>query len=246
MDLSNLSSDLPPTKLLELVSVLDLNRELASEFKNAAKSVASLYNASGNTTDAKPAKTEFANAARAVASLYRLGSNSNVLLMHKGYLECLDDLLEVISNDEDIENWVLTKRAELTNRYNNRDKDGVSANSELGTGGSGVLAVEEAPETELSELHLPSEYEFMFPLELSSKLHFRSALSPLSVTYKRSKRQDRPRKKLTQQQENSGSSEYESDVTDANEDIETKKRRALQSLHDVAKRRRRDPASDDD
>lgn len=101
MDLSNLSSDLPSTQNLEQVSLLELNKELTSEFKNAAKSVAALYNSTGDT---KQQKAQFADAAKAVASLYRLGTNSNVLLMHKGYLECLDDLLGVITNGEDIEN----------------------------------------------------------------------------------------------------------------------------------------------
>lgn len=242
MDLSKLSSDLPPTKSLEQLSVLDINRELTDEFKNAAKSVASLYNASGASGDSKSAKVEFANAAKAVASLYRLGSNSNVLLMHKGYLECLDDMLKVISNSEDIENWVLTKRAELTNFYNNKDKGSGNGSAEP------VAAVNaDSADPENTDFHLPAEYEFMLPVELNSKLHFRPSLSPFSVNYKRSKKKsegnNRPRKSLVQQQDNSGSSDYESDVTDGNEDAEMKKRRALQTFHEVAKRRRRDPPS---
>lgn len=119
MDLSNLSSNLPLVKSLEQVSLVDINKDLTNEFKNTAKAVASLYNSASQPENGdKYLKTEFADAAKAVASLYRTGNSSNVLLMHKGYLDCLDDLLQIITSGEDIENWVLTKRAELTNFYN--------------------------------------------------------------------------------------------------------------------------------
>lgn len=224
MDLSNLSSTLPPTNSLEQVSVLELNKELTDEFKNAAKSVASLYNATNTAPDVKSAKLEFAHAAKAVASLYRLGSNHNTLAMHKGYLDCLDDLLHIISNGEDIENWALTKRAELTNSYNNKDKEGAQIDQ---------------LDLESTDFKLPTDYEFMLPLELTTNLHFRPSLAPLSVTYKRLKKKDR-RRMLSA--ENSGLSDCESDET---EDVETKKRRALQIMHE-GKRRRREPPSDND
>lgn len=130
MDLSKLSKDLPATSNFEHVSVASLNVELADQFKTAAKSVTSLYNAGSrketskdtrDTKDSIDTKTAFSNAARAVASLYRAGTECTVLSMHKGYLDSLDDLLQVISNGEDIENWVLTKRAELVNYYNQKD-----------------------------------------------------------------------------------------------------------------------------
>lgn len=231
MDLSNLSSDLPPTKSLEQISVSDVKKELTDEFKNAATSVAALYNVSGNGGE-KHAKVEFANAARAVASLYRLGSNSNTLLMDKGYLACLDDLLQVIANNDDIENWALTKRAEVTNHYNNKDRDVTSAAS---------------ADLENTEFSLPTEYEFMVPLELNSNMHFRPTLSPFSVTYKRPKKKvERSRRTHAQSQENSGSSEYESDVAENSDDVEMKKRRVFHSVHDNSKRRRREPPSETD
>lgn len=234
MDLSNLSSDLPPTKSLEQISVSDLKKELTDEFKNAAKSVASLYNASGNGGE-KNAKSEFANAARSVASLYRLGSNSNALLMDKGYLACLDELLEVIANDDDIENWALTKRAEVTNHYNNKDRDHNSP------------ASSDPVDLESADFSLPTEYEFMVPLELNSNMHFQPTLAPFSVNYKRPKKKaERSRRSLAQPQENSGSSDYESDVAENSDDVEKKKRKVFQSLQDSTKRRRREPPSDSD
>lgn len=124
MDLSKLSKDLPPTTNIQHISVPRLNAELTDQFKNAAKSVTSLYNATNRKdtcSDGGAAKVAFSTAAKAVASLYRLGTEHNVLLMHKGYLDCLDDLLQVLSNDGDMENWILTKRAELLNYYNQKE-----------------------------------------------------------------------------------------------------------------------------
>lgn len=140
MDLSNLSSNLPFVRSLEQVSLADLNKDLTTEFKNTAKTVVSLYNSASQPENGeKNLKTEFADAAKAVAALYRTGNNSNVLLMHKGYLDCLDDLLQIITSGEDIENWVLTKRAELTNLYN--------SNSNRGTPTEKEKAEKLAPET---------------------------------------------------------------------------------------------------
>lgn len=119
MDLSNLSSNLPFVESLEQVSLAELNKDLTNEFKNTAKAVASLYNSAPAPEDRESGmKAKFSEAAKAVASLYRTGTNSNVLLTHKGYLDCLDDLLQILTSGEDMENWVLTKRAELTNLYN--------------------------------------------------------------------------------------------------------------------------------
>lgn len=232
MDLSNLSSDLPSTQNLEQVSILELNKELTSEFKNAAKSVAALYNSTGDT---KQQKAQFADAAKAVASLYRLGTNSNVLLMHKGYLECLDDLLGVITNGEDIENWALTKRAEVTK--NNTTKERLPSSQEI---------VQD-------DLHIPHDYEFSLPPELALSLHFRPTFAPLSVNYRRPRSRDsrKPdkrshRKPVTLNHEASQSSDNESEGTELSEDAETKKRRALRSLHDAVKRRKLDSSSDNE
>lgn len=136
MDLSKLSKDLPATSNFEHVSLNSLNAELTDQFKTAAKSVTSLYNSgtrketlkdTKDVRDTADTKAAFSNAARAVASLYRTGTECTVLSMHKGYLDSLDDLLQVISNGEDVENWVLTKRAELVNYYNQKDTRDTSA-----------------------------------------------------------------------------------------------------------------------
>lgn len=238
MDLSNLSSDLPLTKNLEQTSLLELNKELTSEFKNAAKSVAALYNSTGN---AKQLKTEFSEAAKAVASLYRLGSNSSVLLMHKGYLECLDDLLEAITNGADIENWALTKRAEIVKKYSSKEK---------------VTPPQEPVQEPIqeSDCPLPQEYEFNLPKELALSLHFRPTFAPLSINYRRPRAKDSRRREKNGNRkpvalngfDGSQSSDNDSEASDLGEDVETKKRRALQSLHEVAKRRKMDSSSDND
>lgn len=163
MDLSNLSSDLPPTAPLEHISVNELSRELTAEFKNAAKSVAALYNsASQPETPGKTNKVEFANAARSVASLYRLTNNAKSVLLNKGYLECLDDLLHVITNGDDIENWALTKRAEITNSYNQQ-----------------IPSLADSA----ADAHLPSEYDFSMTLDLSPGYNFRPSVPLLSVNH---------------------------------------------------------------
>lgn len=205
MDLSKLSSDLPTTKSLDHLTVTDLNRDLTDEFRNAAKSVAALYNAPGSGTDSKT--SEFAHAARSVASLYRLASNSTVVSRQMGYLECLDDLLQVLANGEDMENWILAKRAELTN-HNAKDKN------------------EPVPEAE--EFHLPTEHEFSLPPELNANMHFRASLAPFSVTYKRTKSRGRPRRFVPSE---SGSSD------DSDDDPVGKKRRALQTFEAKRRRR---------
>lgn len=205
MDLSNLSSNLPATKSLEQVSLIEVTKDLAAEFKNAAKSVASLYNSTQ-----KPPKVEFANAAKAVASLYRLGSGSTVLLRNKGYLDCLDDLLQMIANGDDIENWALTKRAEITNHYNKEHK-------------------------EEEDFALPSEYEFTLPAELASNIAFRPSFAPLSVTYRAKKKMYK--KKLVNQSSGSSEESDESDVEkkrklrSANEQVKRRKKEAS-SDHD--------------
>lgn len=239
MDLSNLSSELPPTKSLEQVSPLELSKELTGEFKNAAKSVASLYNLG---SDSKKSQSEFSNAAKAVATLYRLGSNASGLLLHKGYLECLDDLLGAITNGDDIENWALTKRAELLNYYNNKDKPVASLSS----------PPESASDHETAhELSLPTEYDFSLSPELALSLHFRPGFAPLSVSsYKRPKSRRRDHGRLRQSQtpthDSGPSTDNDSESSESNDDVEQKKRRALQSLHEHVKKRKMDPPSDND
>lgn len=229
MDLSNLSSNLPPSRALEKVSLREMSKELTGEFKNAAKSVASLYSAKGG--DPADVKAEFANAAKAVASLYRYSSNSNVLLMHKGYLECLDDLLDKISNAEDIENWALTKRAELTNMYKNKENKEIHAGSAVSP--RDVLDTEQ-----------PSEFGFDFPVELASSLQFKPSFPPLSVTYKRKNRSE-PRHRLKGTTYDASSSySDESDYTDSSDELEVRKRRGSGSHHEACKRRKMGASSD--
>lgn len=103
MDLSNLSSNLPPSRPVTDSQLRDLDSEVTREFKNAANSV---------------------------ASLYRLSNQKNQMYRHKGYLDCLDDVLNMIRlhkikhgerdnprrrdyDELDLENWALTKKAEL-------------------------------------------------------------------------------------------------------------------------------------
>ncbi|ODV79954.1 uncharacterized protein CANTADRAFT_42549, partial [Suhomyces tanzawaensis NRRL Y-17324] len=169
MDLSNLSFDLPPTKPVNQTAIDDLSRDLTTEFKNAAKSVAKLYNSSvaGNSTSPNH-KAEFANAAKSVAALYRTTHNATLLLQYNGYLNCLDDLLEIIANDGDVENWALTKRAEITNMNNAEDK----------------AEVADKPASASSELfQFPHEFKFSFNHDLQPKRPFVPGMAPLSVEH---------------------------------------------------------------
>lgn len=85
-NISNLSSNLPPTRPVNNQTLNEIDRELNQEFRDAAN---------------------------AVASLYKLSLQKKTLLKHQGYLDCLNDLLNVIKNDGDIETWALSKRMEL-------------------------------------------------------------------------------------------------------------------------------------
>lgn len=220
MDLSSLTSGLPPTKLLEHVSVSDLNKDLTDEFKNAAKLIALLYNSCLLAEENRAlVKKEFAGAAKAVASLYRLGSHSSVLSMHKGYLDCLDDLLHVIANGEDIEDWALSKRAELTNHYNLKEKVEREADREPKPHGEikadkSLHKTPERDELESDEgaesqgFSIPVDYEFAVPGDLASTLRFRPSFAPLSVNLRKMK--DR-RKHVAKRVETASSEESGSD-----------------------------------
>lgn len=219
MDLSKLSSDLPSTTNIETVSLSKLNSELTDQFKNAAKSVTSLYNVTSKNSKEEVAvnKAAFSDSARAVASLYRTGTECNTLLMHKGYLDSLDDVLQVITQGDDIENWVLTKRAEIVNYYNHKeDKDLTSkakspivpssasgsnsapalpktADSGLtsNAGSKQITAASSSPTLSVTEFDLEqliaSEVGFNMSLSFATDLRFRPSFPPLSMTYKRRK-----------------------------------------------------------
>lgn len=136
MDLSNLSSNLPLTKPISQESVDGVNQQLNNEFKDAAKLVTNLYNnlsqskSSHDTSPSQPKdidyKEDFTKAAKSIASLYRLSRDSSHLNHYFGYLSCLNDLLQVIENGEDLENWILTKKHELENQKDDTKIDNSS------------------------------------------------------------------------------------------------------------------------
>lgn len=194
MDLSNLSSDLPPTKPISQASINELNRDLTTEFKNAAKSVASLYNASAGTSPNSKHKVEFTNAAKSVTALYRLSNTGNGLHRHMGYLECLDDLLSVITNGEDIENWALTKRAEITNVNSQNESTSLPSlpGQELKEPKDSNEAPQRAPD---DDLHIPLDYAFSFSLDITPGYHFRPSFPPLSVNHSYKQRANFKQKK---------------------------------------------------
>ena len=211
MDLSNLSNTLPtlkplprkaetsdhssyddPSSQLRTSSQSSISdTELTTHFKDAAKSVASLYNSSINpqsgsvvTAAQKQAiKTDFANAARAVAALYKTGQGSHSASHELGYLQCLDDLLHVITNDEDVENWALTKRAEITNAKNKSD---------LATTQPANYA------TSLDDAKIPQDFVFQFELDLRPSSSFKPSIPPMSVQHNAAQRNNMIKKKKLQ------------------------------------------------
>ncbi|KAK6458973.1 uncharacterized protein RJT20DRAFT_132129 [Scheffersomyces xylosifermentans] len=246
MDLSNLSSNLPPTKPVNQGSIDELSQDLTTEFKNAAKSVAALYNSSisGNTT-ASNHKVEFANAARSVAALYRLTHNSNSLLHHKGYLQCLDDLLEVITNDGDIENWALTRKAEISNMHNASTQNTQSTTSEVN--------VDKVSSESENVFQIPLDYEFSLSSDLKPLHHFRPSVPPMSVQHKQRSNFKLSRRldpllvrKLQQQSQSSEDSSSDGDSEesaerDAEERVERKKN--IQDDSQVTKKKKNNPTS---
>ncbi|KAK6460100.1 hypothetical protein DFJ63DRAFT_338053 [Scheffersomyces coipomensis] len=189
MDLSTLSSDLPPTKSVNDTSMSDLSREITNEFKNAARSVASLYNSVSATGDGSAStKVEFANAAKSVSALYRITHNNTSLVYQKGYLDCLDDLLELITVKGDVENWALTKRAEITNSHNNTNHTTSSISSNISS--SPPASVVDTNQRDIdpvsSDFQIPSDYDFTLSSDIKPNGHFRSSITPLSLqhTYK--------------------------------------------------------------
>lgn len=179
--MSNLSSNLPPAKPVTQANVNEVFHDLTTEFKNAAKSVASLYSTLVNNTDKDKLKLEFANAAKSVASLYRLTHTSSSLLQHKGYLNCLDDLLNIIAQDGDVENWALTKRAEIT--YDKKDDVESEASSESSerTEPSESSQRSDSNAEPLDEFNIPSDFEFTFAHETKPYTSFKPSMPLLSV-----------------------------------------------------------------
>lgn len=123
-NISNLSSNLPPTKPISEESIKEINQDLALEFKNAAKSV---------------------------ASLYKLSLQKNSMLRYKGYLDCIDDLLNLIKNDGDVENWALMKKLEL---------EGKLTGSELKKESDKANMSSSPSKQDLLDPQIPMDYDF--------------------------------------------------------------------------------------
>ncbi|KAH3678478.1 hypothetical protein WICMUC_001495 [Wickerhamomyces mucosus] len=111
-NISNLSSNLPLTKSVNDQTIEDIDKELNKEFRDAAN---------------------------AVASLYKLSLQKKTIIRHQGYLDCINDLLNVLKNDGDIENWALMKKLELNNDHeseiqkNNQDPNQIHGSKHVVT-----------------------------------------------------------------------------------------------------------------
>lgn len=225
MDLSNLSSNLPPTKPVDQSSINELNRELITEFKNAAKSVAMLYNSSvSDSTPSTKQKTDFANAAKSVASLYKLSTSSTSLLKYNGYLNCLDDMLEVIAHGGDIENWVLAKRAELTNT--NTTHNNIMSSPERSANTEAAVSSPILPVLSDEELQIPLDFKFTASHEIKPKHPFVPSYPPLSVQHDR-KKPVKERKEIKKDQKKNEKSDQE------NDDAVAQKRRKIKNQTDA-------------
>lgn len=154
MDLSNLLSNLPPTKPVNQQSVDETHKEITEQFKTSAKEITNLYNLKLKDSNHNQLNQTFAKAAKSVASLYRVSNTSSGLNHYNGYLNCLNDLLNVISEGGDIENWALIKKAEITKR----------------------------PDDQCSQ-EIPQAKEFCFDPEFSINHHFKQGYPPLSVCH---------------------------------------------------------------
>ncbi|EGV64190.1 hypothetical protein PSN45_003684 [Yamadazyma tenuis] len=224
MDLSNLLSNLPATRPVDQESVDGINTELAIEFKNAANSITSLYNTklkdatTPPTTSSTSQNTEFAKAAKSVASLYRLSKTSNSLNHYNGYLSCLNDVLTVLSDHGDIENWALMKKAEIANIHKCRQSDDDEPEPEVA-----------ASVTAVSPPEIPKDHVFSMSPDLVAPYQFRPSYAPLSVIH--SPRQRSNWKQLKKEKEVNRKRAEEV----KEEDAEARKRKS----HDKGEQRRK-------
>ncbi|CAN3372410.1 hypothetical protein DIRU0_C00716 [Diutina rugosa] len=180
LDMSNLSKELPQSK----TSVREASAELTSEFKTAAKSVAALYSAADNKEAVKP---QFSDAARSVAMLYRKSYQLNDLYTQSGYLGCLDELLEVIASGGDVENWALTRRAEIIKNT----KASPVAPQETP---ANTAAIDDLPQ----EFVIPEDFAFTFTSNgPRPPVQFRPQMSPLSIQHSKKQRASAVRKYLS-------------------------------------------------
>jgi hypothetical protein len=135
--------------------LLDINQELSNQFKAAANSVASLYKSSTQRTQ---------------------------LVYKKGYLQCLDDVLDNLHRSpQELEQWLILKKLKLeksidnTNRAFNNDNDDDNNDSIT---------------TEPEPIRIPNDHEF----NISDNQHSITAKFPptnpiLSVDRKSRKQQ---------------------------------------------------------
>lgn len=94
--LNSLGSSLPPERPPTDQAIEALNGDLSQEFKIAAN---------------------------AVTKLYRVANERNSLLKHRGYLNCVDDLLNILGQQpglsvDDIHLWCLKQRGEILSHQN--------------------------------------------------------------------------------------------------------------------------------
>lgn len=94
--LNSLGSSLPPERSPTDQVIESLNGELSQEFKIAAN---------------------------AVTKLYRVANERNSLLKHGGYLQCVEDLLDMLEREpglsvEDIHLWCLKQKGEILSHQN--------------------------------------------------------------------------------------------------------------------------------
>ncbi|CAI5755936.1 unnamed protein product [Candida verbasci] len=241
MDLSNLSNNLPhskpirfkrretekeeeeerSTKSQDSTSITsDINHELTSNFKDAAKSVASLYNSSiNNSQNIESVKSDFAIAAKSVATLYKLSQQQHDQLFNKGYLQCLTDFCSILTNDEDIENWVLTRKAELLKEQKS--------------------TYEEQPKTPSDDFKLGSNYDFYFNSDLKPPSKFRPSIPPLSVQHNLKQRNSNLKKLQKMKSFNSSGSSPSDETSESESDTNSNGKRQGSRKHSPLKKKKK-------
>lgn len=139
--LNSLHSSLPPERCPTDQAIESLNGELSQEFKIAAN---------------------------AVTKLYRVANERNSLLKHRGYLECVENLLGMLQEPglsvEDIHLWCIKQRNEILQQGGGASGEqgkstGVRYNFDFTSGnGSEVDATSKVPTFRLSTPPLSVEY----------------------------------------------------------------------------------------
>lgn len=99
--LNSLGSSLPPEQPPTTQAIESLNSELSQEFKLAAN---------------------------AVTKLYRVANERNSLLRHHGYLNCVEDILNMLLQDpttsvDDIRIWCLKQKNDILSHRNNNNSN---------------------------------------------------------------------------------------------------------------------------